>query len=138
MNQLVLISSPTLPALVVAAGERASIRFLEFFAANIRNPHTRLAGRPELAFMHSDQFELAAYKGARLSFRSLGRPTAPAGSARRCALSRVGVAAARFSAPILRARHAGDRQARDKMSNGLIAAVAIAALCVIGSAGCAF
>jgi site-specific recombinase XerD len=43
MNQLVSISSPTLPALVAAAGERASIRFLEFFAANIRNPHTRRA-----------------------------------------------------------------------------------------------
>jgi site-specific recombinase XerD len=32
-----------LPALVSAAGERASMRFLEFFAANIRNPHTRRA-----------------------------------------------------------------------------------------------
>ena len=31
------------PALVAAAGERASLRFLEFFAANIRNPHTRRA-----------------------------------------------------------------------------------------------
>jgi len=31
------------PALVAAAGERASRRFLEFFAANIRNPHTRRA-----------------------------------------------------------------------------------------------
>jgi hypothetical protein len=29
--------------LVTAAGERASIRLLEFFAANIRNPHTRRA-----------------------------------------------------------------------------------------------
>jgi hypothetical protein len=35
--------SPVLPALVAAAGERASMRFLEFFAANIRNPHTRRA-----------------------------------------------------------------------------------------------
>jgi site-specific recombinase XerD len=43
MNQLVPISSPALPALVAAAGEHASIRFLEFFAANIRNPHTRRA-----------------------------------------------------------------------------------------------
>ena len=43
MNQLVPISSSTLPALVTAAGERASMRFLEFFAANIRNPHTRRA-----------------------------------------------------------------------------------------------
>ena len=31
------------PALVAAAGERASMRFLEFFAANIRNEHTRRA-----------------------------------------------------------------------------------------------
>ena len=37
------IGSPALPALVAAAGERASMRFLEFFAANIRNPHTRRA-----------------------------------------------------------------------------------------------
>jgi hypothetical protein len=41
VNQLVPVSSPTLPALVAAASERASMRFLEFFAANIRNPHTR-------------------------------------------------------------------------------------------------
>jgi hypothetical protein len=32
-----------LPALVVAGGDHASMRFLEFFAANIRNPHTRRA-----------------------------------------------------------------------------------------------
>jgi hypothetical protein len=43
MNQLVPISSTTLLALVAAAGERASMRFLEFFATNIRNPHTRRA-----------------------------------------------------------------------------------------------
>jgi len=36
-------SAATLPALVAAAGERAGMRFLEFFAANIRNPHTRRA-----------------------------------------------------------------------------------------------
>jgi len=34
---------PQLPALVRAAGEHAGTRFLEFFAANIRNPHTRRA-----------------------------------------------------------------------------------------------
>jgi site-specific recombinase XerD len=34
---------PALPTLVVRAGERAGIRFLEFFAANIRNPNTRRA-----------------------------------------------------------------------------------------------
>src|ERR1700726_881102 len=43
MNQLVPITSAALPALVAAAGEQASMRFLEFFAANIRNPHTRRA-----------------------------------------------------------------------------------------------
>jgi integrase/recombinase XerC len=46
-NALVIRSQADLaaavPALVAAAGERASIRFLEFFAANIRNPHTRRA-----------------------------------------------------------------------------------------------
>jgi site-specific recombinase XerC len=36
-------SSSRIPALVAVAGERASIRLLEFFAANIRNPHTRRA-----------------------------------------------------------------------------------------------
>lgn len=33
----------TLPALITAAGRRASFRFVEFFTANIRNPNTRLA-----------------------------------------------------------------------------------------------
>jgi site-specific recombinase XerC len=32
-----------LPCLVVAAGERVGMRFLEFFAVNIGNPHTRRA-----------------------------------------------------------------------------------------------
>jgi site-specific recombinase XerD len=43
MNQLVPYRQSTLPELVAAAGERASMRFLECFAANIRNPHTRRA-----------------------------------------------------------------------------------------------
>ena len=43
MNQLVRVNAPALPKLVAAAGGRAEIRFLEFFAANIRNPHTRRA-----------------------------------------------------------------------------------------------
>lgn len=36
-------SGLSLPALVTAAGERASRRFVEFFTANIRNPNTRRA-----------------------------------------------------------------------------------------------
>ena len=43
MSDLVSLPAPRLPALVAAAGERAGMRFLEFFAANIRNPHTRRA-----------------------------------------------------------------------------------------------
>jgi len=38
VNQLVPFRQSTLPELVAVAGERAGIRFLEFFAANIRNP----------------------------------------------------------------------------------------------------
>ena len=53
MNKLVPISSPPLPALVAAAGERVSVRFLEFFAANIRNRHTRRAyASPRNALAH--------------------------------------------------------------------------------------
>jgi site-specific recombinase XerD len=43
MGQLVALNSLPVPTLVVAAGERAGIRFLEFFASAIRNPHTRRA-----------------------------------------------------------------------------------------------
>ena len=45
MNMLTAapVLQPAMPALVAAAGERASMCFLEFFAANIRNPHTRRA-----------------------------------------------------------------------------------------------
>ncbi|MAP10138.1 MAG: integrase [Rhodopirellula sp.] len=35
--------APALPALISAAGDRAELRFLEFFAATIRNPNTRRA-----------------------------------------------------------------------------------------------
>ena len=32
-----------LPAIISAAGKRASFRFIEFFTANIRNPNTRVS-----------------------------------------------------------------------------------------------
>jgi site-specific recombinase XerD len=57
MNRLVLtrpIAAPTnvLPPLITIAGERASIRFLEFFASTIRNSHTRRAyGRAVADFL---------------------------------------------------------------------------------------
>jgi site-specific recombinase XerD len=44
MNQLVPITSTqALPSILAAAGANAQRRFLEFFAASIRNPHTRRA-----------------------------------------------------------------------------------------------
>ena len=45
MNQLAPLPSPTLalPALVAAADYATQLRFLEFFAVTIRNPHTRRA-----------------------------------------------------------------------------------------------
>lgn len=45
MNQLAPLPPPTLalPALIASADDRAQLRFLEFFAANIRNLNTRRA-----------------------------------------------------------------------------------------------
>ncbi|WP_321927200.1 tyrosine-type recombinase/integrase [Burkholderia sp. BCC1998] len=43
MSLPVSVSSVALPALVTAAGERAGVRFIEFFASAIRNPNTRRA-----------------------------------------------------------------------------------------------
>ena len=43
MNQLAPIAASHTPALIAASGARASYRFLEFFTAQIRNPHTRRA-----------------------------------------------------------------------------------------------
>jgi len=43
MTLAVSLPRPGLPSLVEASGTRARMRFLEFFAANIRNPHTRRA-----------------------------------------------------------------------------------------------
>lgn len=43
MSNLIRVGAPTFPPLVAASGDRARIRFLEFFTATIRNPHTRRA-----------------------------------------------------------------------------------------------
>ena len=43
MNLPIALNGVTTPTLVAAAGERAGVRFLEFFASAIRNPHTRRA-----------------------------------------------------------------------------------------------
>ena len=53
MNQLaVAFPYSHVPSLVQASGERATWRFLEFFTAQIRNPHTRRAyGRAVIDFL---------------------------------------------------------------------------------------
>ncbi|WP_164721305.1 tyrosine-type recombinase/integrase [Burkholderia stagnalis] len=43
MGQLTTFDSLSVPTLVIAADEHAGVRFLEFFASAIRNPHTRRA-----------------------------------------------------------------------------------------------
>ena len=43
MTNLVATHNSRTPAVVIMAGERAQTRFWEFFAANIRNKHTRRA-----------------------------------------------------------------------------------------------
>ena len=43
MTALQPLQATTLPALIADAGDRTRIRFIEFFAANIRNPNTRRA-----------------------------------------------------------------------------------------------
>jgi hypothetical protein len=46
LNELVALNSLTVLELVAATGERASMRFLELFALDIRNSYTcRAAGR---------------------------------------------------------------------------------------------
>ena len=53
MNQLAPIAAAQLPALMAASGEQAGWRFLEFFAAAIRNPNTRRAyARDVRSFMN--------------------------------------------------------------------------------------
>ena len=52
MSGLTLSSAAALPALVRAAGPKASTTFLEFFVSHIRNPNTRRAyGRAVGDFM---------------------------------------------------------------------------------------
>jgi len=43
MNELVRVAGPSLPAIIITANDQAQVRFVEFFAANIRNPNTRKA-----------------------------------------------------------------------------------------------
>src|SRR3954464_12624255 len=52
LTVLPVASGPELPTLIACAGEKAGIRFLEFFTVNIRNKNTRAAyGRAAGAFL---------------------------------------------------------------------------------------
>lgn len=52
-RQLAKAGLDQVPAVIAAAGDRASWRFIEFFTANIRNPNTRRAyGRAVADFFH--------------------------------------------------------------------------------------
>ncbi|MFX1740002.1 tyrosine-type recombinase/integrase [Paraburkholderia sp. A1RI_3L] len=42
-SDVTLLAGASIPVLVATVGDRASVRFLEFFASAIRNPHTRRA-----------------------------------------------------------------------------------------------
>lgn len=84
---IVVTGAVTVPALVAFAGERAQVRFLEFFAASIRNPHTRRAyaqavgeflawceGRGVASLMAIQPLHVAAYVEGLT--RTLSAPTA--------------------------------------------------------------
>lgn len=52
MNDVIILSNSSVPVIVAASDAQAKMRFLDFFTANIRNPHTRRAyGRAVADFM---------------------------------------------------------------------------------------
>jgi hypothetical protein len=77
---LVPLTTPQgqIPALVTAAGARASMRFLEFFAANIRNARTRRepqwTARGKLRYRLEISAEPQRGSGRRASGRASGDP----------------------------------------------------------------
>jgi hypothetical protein len=55
------IKNAALPALIMRTGEKGAYRFLEFFAANIRNPNTRAAYYRNAAYAGIVRYPLRAY-----------------------------------------------------------------------------
>jgi hypothetical protein len=64
MNALTLRHAHTVPAILANAGENAATKFLEFFAARIRNLNTREAYARACA-------QFSAYRAADVAVRSL-------------------------------------------------------------------
>ena len=63
MSELIPVALAGVPTVVAMAGGRAGIRFLEFIASTIRNPHTQCAygravvRRVETTLLSDDQME---------------------------------------------------------------------------------
>jgi hypothetical protein len=95
------------PALVAVAGEHASLRFLEFFAANIRNPHTRrrITERPR-----------NSWPGARA-------PVCPRSEPCSWCTSRPGLRGRRASSPRLRSSDGSLRHLFDWLVDGQVVPV---------------
>src|SRR6516164_1694571 len=64
-------------------------------------------------------FRARRIQGCSPQLSVVGRPAAAADPARRCAVTRLGIAATGVPAPVFRARRARDRQAGDQMSHGV-------------------
>src|SRR5215831_11999622 len=101
--------------------DRARLRRVDGGARNWRSGDALEIGRSKRDHLvHARR----PFRARRLQRRSpqlpvVGRPAPPADPARRCTLARLGIAATRVPAPVLRARYARDRQAQDEMPDAL-------------------
>src|SRR5438270_6670166 len=91
--------------------DRPRLRRLDGGTGNRRSGDALEIGRP---CRHRRVYAQQPVRARRVQRRPaelpiLGWPAPPAGVARRCPLARIGVAAARLSAPILRTPYTGDR-----------------------------
>jgi hypothetical protein len=57
MNQLIPIAGYEPPALIASVGERARVRFIDFFTANIRNRNPRRASLSPTLFATNASLE---------------------------------------------------------------------------------
>ena len=114
VSGIVPISRTQLPAIIAGTGERARVRFLEFFTAQIRNPHTRRAyARAAAEF-------LAWCEGTGVYFPAAGAADACGRLDRTRGARSIGAqreaAPGRHPSPV---RLAGDRPHRPSQSRGL-------------------
>ncbi len=80
MNQLATLSTLTLPAPIIAAGDRARFRYIEFFTAQIRNPNTRRAyARPIPQFSPNARLDTMRERTGKTGVESVRRAAAKQG-----------------------------------------------------------